>query len=54
MMAEDLTYLLTAIRLTPGGSRTALIYTNNTQNDTINKNDTTNKRTTQLTTEQHD
>jgi len=56
MMAEDLIYLLTAIGLTPGGSRTAQIYTNNTQNDTINNNtindnnNTINNRTTQLTT----
>ena len=33
----DMIYLLTAIGLTPGGSSTVQIYTqNNTQNDTIN------------------
>jgi len=32
---DDQIYLLTAIRLTPGGSSTVHIYTNNTQNNTM-------------------
>jgi len=31
-------FLLTATGLTPGGSSTVHIYTNNTQNNTLNKN----------------
>jgi hypothetical protein len=36
-------YLLTAVVLTPGGSSTVHIYTNNTQNNTIDTNNTWNK-----------
>ena len=48
----NIIYLLTAIVVTPGGSSTVLIYTpKNICNNTVNKNNTINNRTTkQLTT----
>ena len=37
-MIHDMIYLLTAVGLTPGGSSTAHIYTDSTQNNTMRQN----------------